>query len=310
MSATGEELTINVEGKECIVNMLSSTSPEKRMILSLTSDTKKRLITGRDDVISSPASPSTIILNKLHGKNTISKMTEQTYVNDRSKMVRTVSNTALLRSLNPPPLIPFQFQTHPMKNPSTVRKSKLFLRTSVESDTKKTISIMTTATSASNLSTVISNHANRSGIYRKPVTTKATASIGNCIQSNTIDLTASNSASTNNQYPCDSTTDKANIRYQLEQREERGQDNSFTVSTVATESRASNEWLNVNGLLLPTSIKQQLELQYKKLNTITGNDHFPHVKRALQAFSEWVSNKCQLKKHSHVLFVRNLLVCA
>lgn len=81
----------------------------------------------------------------------------------------------LIKPLDPPPKIPIQFQAAPKISVATQISHQTFRehRKAVENDTNPICSVRVAAPSATDLLTI--NHANRSLVYREPVSTKDTA---------------------------------------------------------------------------------------------------------------------------------------
>lgn len=197
------------------------------------------------------------------------------------------NSSLLLRPspLSPPPLIPLQFQTIAGKSSESLEiKSghKLLIRKSVQTATNTNISLVTSAPSAMNSLTVNNSHANRTLVYRKPVTTKDTAPSNNCNEIvHYIDLTEANAK------PSEKTNNCAANQV------DDGQ--STTIIKSSNSLLAANFGTVVNNervtdFKISTNHKQYLRRQYINRTTSIGHSQFPHVKDALHSIVGWVSN--------------------
>lgn len=222
----------------------------------------------------------------VQGLNTIGPFKELTISKIPSE---TVSNQSLLlrsNPLGPPPLIPLQFQTYARKNTQSLEiKSgqKLFVRKSIQTATNTNISLLMATPSATNSLTVNNSHANRSLVYRKPVTTKDTAPSNNCNEAiHCIDLTETDPI----------TNDKPN--HCLANCVDDGKSETIVQSTDSLVAAhfgtvVKNEPVHVTNFEISTTYKQYLQNQYINRTTSIGNSQFPHIKDAVDNIVEWVS---------------------
>lgn len=286
MNITQKEMMVNVLGRDCVLNVAEA--------FIVSDGINNETAVNSDDVILSPvnmsiASTQTKVV-PVHGLNAISRFAEQTFNKEHAQITYTrtlQSSKSILKPNYPPPLIPLKFQTI-LKKVQQKNPQESLLRKAVENVTDKTVSLMLTAPSGVN-STTVTHHANRSLFYRKPVTTKDTALNGN--EFNIIDLTETNSNSE---------------QLQLNQSTE-AHENTITVNSEVCNKIESPllaaivepNTTNTSELIIEPAtfqlsqpFKQQLQKQYQILSTNTVNQHFSHVKDNLLEFSEWVSNKC------------------
>lgn len=296
MNVAEREEMPNVLDEACIVSSSQEMHP-------LNSDNNKVAIV-IEDVMLSPVNTSvTSTLTKVpvHGLNAISRFAEQSINRDHTKFTysRTVkSTTSLLRTLHLPTLVPAPSLAFIPGNKLPMPKiSQSLLRKSHVNDTEATVSSMLAAPSGANSSTV--THANRSLVYRKPVTTKDTAPIKNSNELNIIDLTENSSTCDEkiNNSPDDS--NKSIVVVQSEECVTSG--DSLLAAIGEPFSKNSNELVIGTSFQLPRPLKQHFEQQYKILTTKTGNQQYPHVKEI------WVSNKCHNCTHIVMIFCFDIL---
>lgn len=294
MNIGQKELMVNVLGKDGVLNVAVIVNDD---------NTNNKTTVNSDDVILSPVNMSIASTKQkvvpVHGLNAISRFAEQSFNKDHAQITytRTIqSSKSILKTIHPPPLIPLQFQTMKKKFQQQIHPQSL-LRKAVENDTDKTVSLMLPAPSGVNSSTV-THHANRSLFYRKPVTTKDTATNGN--EFNIIDLTETNSNSEQLQSNQLTEIDEKPIAVNSEVCDKI--ESPLLAAIVEPNTRNTSELvIEPTTFNLSQPFKQQLQKQYQILSTNTVNQHFPHVKDNLHQFSEWVSNKCHyIFKHNNV----------
>lgn len=146
------------------------------------------------------------------------------------------------------------------------------------------IPLVSAAPSAIDLLTVNNNHANRSLVYREPVTTKDTAPSENCNAATSfVDLTNLESADK----PDNSRSEVAN---DTESSVNLNSEELLLAANVG--AAAKNDTLNVTDIKLFTTEKQILQRTYKSRTTTIGYNHIPHIEDVWQEVIELVSNKC------------------
>lgn len=304
MNIPPKEVMINVAGKKCIVNVRGCI---------LNDGTNQTT----DEVILTPVTeivPSSMIKAvPVHGLNAISRFATQSIIKDHGHITCTKTTQSILKPLHPPPMIPMQFKKILPKKSRKLNGQHTLLRKSVNgnTDTSATVSLMVATPSGANLSTV--THANRSVVYRKPVTTKGTAP-NESNEQNIVNLTENNNSSNDNHINnLQIINDQPDITVNSAVCTSASGD--LLSAAIVDKSTNPNELVIATKFQLSQPVKQQLVKQYQILNTTTGNQYYPHVKKNLQKFSEWVSNTnviqfthivelpCSCFSLSHSLFV-------
>lgn len=269
--------------KKCIISIAGSTAT-----VSLLKKEPMKSVVRSDNIILEPISSSNALIghaNKIeqvHGLTAISRFANQSIDKDHNSMAysRVVPIITKLDTGNLP------------KNqlPIQMRHVELLQQNSVENDTKANVLMATPTTpSVADLTTV--NHANRSLVYGKSVSTKCTAPIRSSNEIKIINLPWSKSSCQRNFI--NSTTDGS---------EGNAIASKNTVGLISIEpiraplvepqTTNPNEPVSNTTFILSRSHKQLLEEQYSILNTKSGINKYPHVQEVLQEFTEWVSAKC------------------
>lgn len=230
---------------------------------------------------------------------------------------------SLLKPMSPAPQIPIQFQIQAQKNLSydkikvgeSLLKNVVVVGAAENIGKPKCVPQVTVAPSGTDSTT--DNHANRSLVHEKPVSTNDTASWDNIdnIEIETIDWNAVNSDS--DEPLVIPTTDIVELHGTIE-----GFSNCetsklsiepvlFESVLVGTTETDCNESIAQTKIQLSRFDKQNLKQQVRILNEQSGQ-HFPHVTEVLHQYSEWVRIKRHIFTHflsfSHVFFLLLLLI--
>lgn len=220
-----------------------------------------------------------------------------------------------LQLMSPAPKIPLQFQIQAQKNASfdKIKVGQSLLKKHVvgAADIGKPKSYPQATVAPSGTDSTTDNHANRSLVHEKPVSTNDTALWDNFdnIEIETIDWNTFNSD--NDEPLVIPTTDIVELHGTVE-----GFSNCETsklsiepvlfepVFVGATET-GCNESIAQTNIQLSRSDKQHLKQQFRILNEQSGKN-FPHVTEVLHQYSEWVRIKRHIFTHflsfSHVFF--------
>lgn len=258
------------------------TIPEKRINVW---SADKTSILKLEDVILSPVSMASTKNSKklpsMHGIDAINNFAATITKDHHSTMENNQST-----SFGPPPLIP-------LKKGLTVRikNRQSLLRKSVETSTQKK-STSTSTPPGINLMAISNHHPNPSRVYRKPVTTKETASIVKSIDSNIIDLTVT--SPTSDEYsiiPLPDIVEKTIYHQNIEE--------TSIQTTVNYKIKRSNKLINGTDFRLTSKTKYELNKHFKQLSRRSAKEHLQRMKDNQLALCEWVSNiyilsnKCQ-----------------
>lgn len=206
---------------------------------------------------------------------------------------------SLLRPMMPPPVISPQFKIKkPRKSVHGIRAGESLLQKAVETECKPNF-LQSTATPSGTISTT-DNHANRSLVYRKPVSTKDTAPCENSTEIEyLLDTIDTNSSHTDDDDILEPTVLTDNVLVS----DTNLSGSSFSIGELTIEpvlyvpecdSSLTKDSGIGTSIQLSRSEKQRLRHQHKILNEQSAAQ-YTQIKKTLQQYtSEWVSCvKCQ-----------------